>query len=128
MQASVIVPARDERDGLARSLASLAAQTQAPARNLVVDLGSADGTQDWLRVRWPAVELVRLPRPDTPAASWLDAVLAQIDSEAIAFLMPGDIWPREALAALTAEMQARVDMAAVMLPSERLLRRPDRPP
>jgi hypothetical protein len=90
MQLSVILPARDQRPALARSLASLAAQSTPPARILVLDQASADGTRDWLRTRWPAIDLLRLPRTDLSPAAILDSALEHIDSDAVAFLTPGD--------------------------------------
>jgi hypothetical protein len=128
MQLSVILPARDQRPALARSLVSLAAQSTRPARILVLDQASADGTRDWLRTRWPAIDLLRLPRADLSPAAILDGALEHIDSDAVAFLTPGDQWPSNALATLAAALEARPDDPAVMLPCERLLRRTDRPP
>lgn len=116
MQAAVILPARDQRQGLARSLAALAAQTRPPERVVVLDQASADGTQDWLRVRWPKVELVRLAHARALPAAALDAALERVDSEVVAFLTPGDLWPRDALAAALAALERQ---PAVLLPVER---------
>jgi hypothetical protein len=128
MQLSVILPTRDQRPALARSLASLAAQSTPPARILVLDQASADGTRDWLRTRWPAIDLLRLPRADLSPAAVLDSALEHIDSDAVAFLTPGDQWPSNGLATLAAALAARPEEPAVMLPCERLLHRTDRPP
>ena len=128
MQLSVILPTRDQRMALARSLASLAAQSTPPAHILVLDQASADGTRDWLRTRWPAIDLLRFPRANLAPAAVLDSALAHIDSDAVAFLTPGDQWPSNGLATLAAALEARPEDPAVILPCERLLHRTDRPP
>lgn len=56
----VVVPTFNGRSLLERSLPTLLAQT-VPARIVVVDDGSTDGTPAFLRERFPEVELVELP-------------------------------------------------------------------
>lgn len=58
---SVIVVTWDARDELAKVLACLAAQTVA-SHVIVVDNGSRDGSVELVRERFPAVELIELPR------------------------------------------------------------------
>ena len=58
---AVLLPCRNARHLLWRSLASVAAQTVPPAQVLVLDRDSTDGLADWLRVRWPGVELRTIP-------------------------------------------------------------------
>ena len=95
---AVVVPTCNARHLLARSLASVAAQSGQPAQVLVLDQGSADGVDDWLRLRWPSVEL-----RSVRASTGLDEALGAVSAAAIAFLEPGDIcpgtiWPRWATA------------------------------
>ncbi|MCU0610633.1 MAG: glycosyltransferase family 2 protein [Candidatus Eisenbacteria bacterium] len=56
----VIIPSWDGRPLLQDCLRALAAQTLAPEEVIVVDNGSSDGTEDWLRATWPSVRLIRL--------------------------------------------------------------------
>jgi GT2 family glycosyltransferase len=58
VQATVVIPTLDARHLLARALDSLARQT-APARVVVVDNASTDGTAEMLRERYPDVRVVR---------------------------------------------------------------------
>lgn len=125
---TVVLFARDDRARLWRGLAAVAAQTARPARVLVVDRASADGTRDWLRLRWPEVEHVPLPRADARPGVVLDAALARIDTGLTAFLDPGDALPRDALARLSAGLAGEDGPAAVLLPRRRVRRRGDRPP
>lgn len=125
---TVVLFARDDRACLWRGLAAVAAQTARPARVLVVDRASADGTRDWLRLRWPEVEHVPLPRADVGSGVVLDAALARIDTGLTAFLDPGDVLPPEALARLSAGLAGEDGPAAVLLPRRRVRRRGDRPP
>jgi hypothetical protein len=118
MRITALIPVRDDRARLWRSLAAVAAQGHPPDRVLVVDLASADGTRDWLRTRWPAVEHLLLARPDLSAGELLDAALARIDADLVAFLAPGDAWPADALARLA--KAATTGEPGLLLPCERL--------
>src|SRR4051812_22646231 len=71
---------------------------------------------DWLRLRWPAVELLTVPEGGSLASgALLDAVLAGTAAEIVAFLEPGDRWPGDHLAGLAAAWQRApgTDLAAV---------------
>lgn len=127
-EVAVVLFARDDRARLWRGLAAVAAQTERPARVLVVDQASADGTRDWLRLRWPEVDHVALPRADVRPGAVLDAALARIDTGLTAFLDPGDAWPRDALARLSGGMAQEPAPVAATLPLRRVRRRGDRPP
>jgi len=48
---AVLLPCRNQRHLLWRSLASLAAQTRPPDQVLILDRGSSDGLADWLLAR-----------------------------------------------------------------------------
>jgi hypothetical protein len=108
---AVLVPARNVRHLLWRSLACLAAQSLPPAQVLILDEGSTDGLADWLRLRWPGVELASAAGSPRRA---LDAALAGITAPVVAFMEPGDRWPSGHLAALaTAWAEAGSEIVAV---------------
>lgn len=92
---AVVIPARNSRHLLGRSLAGIAAQTHVPAQILIVDQESADGLADWLQIRWPGVELLTVP-----LGTRLAGILPSVSAPTIAFLQPGDHWPRDHLEAL----------------------------
>jgi hypothetical protein len=88
---AVLLPCRNQRHLLWRSLASLAAQTRPADQILVLDRGSNDGLADWLLARWPGVELCTL------AANADEAVVAErleaaVTPEQVAVLSPGEYW------------------------------------
>lgn len=56
-----VVVTYNRRERLQECLAGLSAQTAAPARVLVVDNASSDGTREMLASDWPAVEVLALP-------------------------------------------------------------------
>ena len=113
-------PACNARHLLARSLASVAAQSGQPAQVLVLDQGSADGVDDWLRLRWPSVEL-----RSVRASTGLDEALGAVSAAAIAFLEPGDIWPRDYLAALGHSWAEDTAGDRLTAPALQLTRSPD---
>ena len=65
---AVVLPCRNSRHLLWRSLASVAAQSLPPAQILVLDRSSDDGLGDWLRACWPGVELRTVPADADGAA------------------------------------------------------------
>lgn len=89
MSLAVVVPTLNERHRLARSLAALKVQTRPADQVVVLDLGSSDGLEHWLRLRWPGVELATLRGPP------LEAV---VRCAAVALLEPGRRWPADHLA------------------------------
>ena len=97
---AVVIPCRNERHLLWRSLASVAAQTLQPAQVVVLDQGSTDGLSDWLRVRWPGVEL-RPVSPDCDAAALDAAAGAAVTSPTVAWMRPADRWAQDHLERLT---------------------------
>lgn len=60
MSATVIVPTHNGRARLGRLLDSLAAQSETP-EVIVVDNGSSDGTEEFVRSRYASTTLIRLP-------------------------------------------------------------------
>lgn len=98
-----ITPARDEVDNLPRLAESLARQTLAPDRWVVVDNGSTDGTQDLVRglgERYPWIRLLSIPPAATiarggPSARALNAGIGTIDAAAppdLVLNLDADIW------------------------------------
>ena len=58
---AVVIPTRDRARVLARALDSVFAQTARPAQCLVVDDGSADGTEELVRRRYPGATYLKQP-------------------------------------------------------------------
>ena len=88
MPIAVVLPCRNSRHLLWRSLASVAAQTVPPAQILVLDRGSTDGLGDWLRACWPGVELRTLPA-DADAATVGAAIATAVSAPTVARSAPG---------------------------------------
>lgn len=113
-----ITPARDEVGNLPRLARSLAAQTLPPARWIVVDNGSGDGTQDLVRglaAGDPRVELLSIPPAPSfargaPSARALNAGIRAIDPATppdIVLNLDADVWlPPDYLARLAAAFAA----------------------
>ncbi len=58
---SVVIPSRDGRSLLAAQLPGIVAE--APEQIIVVDNGSSDDTEGWLRANYPAIEVEHSPAP-----------------------------------------------------------------
>jgi GT2 family glycosyltransferase len=76
-------------------LDALARQTRRPSRVVVIDNASTDGSVDAARVRYPRVEIVRLPRNSGFAAASNIGIRALPDCPWVAFLNP-DAFPEPA--------------------------------
>jgi len=90
---AVIIPAYNSARTLNAALASIAAQTHAPATVVVGDDHSEDETSDLAR-RWQSLlplEVVRLERNSGPAAA-RRAAMAGVDAPLIALLDADDVW------------------------------------
>ena len=96
---AVLLPCRNSRHLLWRSLASVAAQTLPPAQVLVLDRDSSDGLSDWLRACWPRVER-RAVAVDADALAVANALAAAVTAPAGALLRPGECWSRTHLETL----------------------------
>lgn len=95
---AVAIFADPARQRLWRSIASVAAQTLPPAQIVVVGRESADGLADWLRLRWPGVELCIVPDGADPGRCAAAAITAPL----VAMLEAGQHWQPEHLARLAA--------------------------
>ncbi|MDQ3643982.1 MAG: glycosyltransferase [Actinomycetota bacterium] len=71
-----MVVTRDRRDLLEECLRAVLAQTQPPARVVVVDNVSSDGTPEMVRERFPGVDLVVLDRNDGAAGGFHEGISA----------------------------------------------------
>lgn len=91
---SVIVTTYERRALLARTLASVYAQTTADREVIVVDDGSTDGTAEFLRSQ--PVSMVEMAHCGNPATT-RNAGLARARGELIAFLDSDDTWEPTAL-------------------------------
>lgn len=96
---AVVVPCRDAAAFLAEALASVAAQTRAPAEVVVVDDGSRDGSADIARAAGAIVHRLTTPVGNAEARNLgVRATRAPL----IAFLDADDAWYPEHLATLGA--------------------------
>ncbi len=119
---AVVIPTWNGLSLLDGALGALAAQT-VPARVIVVDNGSTDGTTAHVQEGWPEVSVVALAENRGFAAAVNAGIAAAPDSEYVALLnndmAPEPGWLAELVAALDAD--ARAGSAASKL---RMLREP----
>lgn len=105
-EVTVVVPTRDRRALLARSLSTVLAQIGVDLDVVVVDDGSRDGTSEWVRsLRDPRVRTVVHPHPRGVSAarnSGIDVARAGW----IAFLDDDDVWAPTKLAEQIAKVEA----------------------
>ncbi len=90
MRFSVIIPTRDRRALLARTLESVFAQTHQPAEVIVVDDGSSDGTLEFIKALGNRVGLVQQRHRGPGAAR--NAGAAAATGDYLAFLDSDDLW------------------------------------
>jgi glycosyltransferase involved in cell wall biosynthesis len=101
---SVIVTTYERRALLARTLASVYAQTAADREVIVVDDGSTDGTAEFLGSQ--PVSMIAMAHGGNPAAT-RNAGLARARGELIAFLDSDDMWEPTALEELAGALADR---------------------
>ena len=101
---SVIVTTYERRALLARTLASVYAQTTADREVIVVDDGSTDGTAEFLRSQ--PVSMIAMGHCGNPATT-RNAGLARARGQLIAFLDSDDTWEPTALEELTGALAGR---------------------
>jgi glycosyltransferase involved in cell wall biosynthesis len=92
---TIVVPTRDRKDPLRRALESVRRQTHPATRTIVVDDGSRDDPESWLRADFPEVELIRQEHRGVSAARNRGIGLAT--TQWIAFLDSDDEWVPEKL-------------------------------
>jgi glycosyltransferase involved in cell wall biosynthesis len=103
---TVVLPTRDRRRFLARSLASALAQTDVAFEVVVVDDGSCDGTFEWLESRGDErIRVVRHPEPRGVATARNTGVAAA-RTPWLAFLDDDDVWAPGKLAQQLARARA----------------------
>jgi glycosyltransferase involved in cell wall biosynthesis len=90
MHISVIIPTHNRAELLTRALASVFAQTFAPAEVIVVDDGSTDHTEEVVRDRFPQASYFRQPQQGVSRARNLG--IQQAQGEWLSFLDSDDEW------------------------------------
>ena len=101
--ASVVVT-HDRRGLLAEALTAIGRQSRPPDIMIVIDNASSDGTAEMVRARFPAADLVTLPRNVGGAGGFATGIARALALDATAlWLMDDDTVPRpDALSALLA--------------------------
>lgn len=92
---SVVMPAYNNADTIARALASIAAQTVPPREVIVVDDGSGDGTVDAVLAMAPRMGAVRLRlfrQANNGAGAARNRAIAEAKGTWLAFLDADDEW------------------------------------
>jgi glycosyltransferase involved in cell wall biosynthesis len=87
---SVVIPARDERAALEQTLESVLHQDYSPLEVLVLDLESADGSDELLRRYAGRITALRCPGSLTTVQA-VNRGLAAAQGEVLTWLQPGDL-------------------------------------
>jgi glycosyltransferase involved in cell wall biosynthesis len=87
---TAVVPAFNRRTTLARCLDSILNQTRPVEHIIVVDDGSTDGTEEWIRSTYPTVQLISQPNQGVSSAR--NAGIRAAPTDWIAFLDSDDEW------------------------------------
>jgi len=119
---TVVMPMYQAQAYIGEALASVAAQTVRPERVLVVDDGSTDAGPA-LAAAFPGVELVR--RPHEGIAATINAGLALVRTEFVAFLDADDRWTQGKTARQLALLHADPALAFVFGHARRFLMTPE---
>lgn len=119
----VVVTTRDRRVWLASALACVLAQGDVVREVVVVDDGSTDGTQEWLRrLKDPRITVLQMPGTGVAAAR--NAGLARVRAPWVAFTDDDDVWAPDKLvsqiAALREQPGSRWAAAGAVLVDEQL--------
>ena len=123
MPLAVVIPVYNRARIIRDALESVAAQTCAPAKLIVVDDGSTDGTGDCVEAwRWPAVsepEIVVVRQANCGAAAARNVGLARVGQmQLVAFLDSDDVWPADFLARTTGLLNRKPAAVAVSVDRE----------
>ncbi len=92
---SVIIPTFNRRHTLNRAINSVLNQTLKPAKIIVVDDGSTDGTDEWLQLHHPSIKLISQSNCGVSSARNLGIQHAQTDW--ISLLDSDDEWLKDKL-------------------------------
>ena len=87
---SVVIPTFNRRERIQRCLDSALAQTSPADQIIVIDDGSTDGTEEWIRSHYPNIDLVVQTNQGVSAAR--NTGIRHASSDWIAFLDSDDIW------------------------------------
>ena len=113
MRVGAVVLHYRNRDDLARTVGALDAQTSPPSRVVIVDNASGDGSAEWLRENFPRHTVLALDRNEGYAAGMNAGIGLLPDADAVLLLTHETLLAPDALAALTARLDAEPAVAAV---------------
>lgn len=105
---SVVVPTRDRRPALARTLAAVVTQTFRDFELIVVDDGSVDGTPAWVREKHPDARLI-VRATSAGAAAGRNLGIEHARGELVALLDDDDVWRPSYLEAQVRALDAHPD-------------------
>lgn len=108
---SVVIPAYNSRALIGTALESVFAQTYHPVEVIVVDDGSTDGTDEWVRSQYPSIKVVRIANQGPSGARNQGIQLATGDY--VAFLDADDVWHPGKLEAQIGVMERYADVGLV---------------
>lgn len=98
-EVSIVMPTKNCLDYLARAIASIEAQQLQNVQLIVVNDGSTDGTDDWLRAYHGPLALCQINADVSSPALARNLGLAEASAPLVAFLDADDIWRPGKLAA-----------------------------
>ena len=104
---SVVTIVRNDREGLARTVASVHQQTFSNLEHLVIDGASTDGTTAWLMANQSLVRGPVLSEPDDGVYDAMNKGLDRATGVLTVFMNAGDVFPDERTVALVAEDWAK---------------------
>ena len=90
MKISVIIPTYNRKHTLERAIKSVLSQTFNVAEIIVVNDGSNDGTEQWLKNKFPAITL--LSQPNIGVSGARNAGIRAAKEQWVAFLDSDDEW------------------------------------
>jgi glycosyltransferase involved in cell wall biosynthesis len=102
MLITVVSVTRNDRPGIARTIASVRQQSDVHVQHIVVDGASTDGTAEWLAQQaWPAQDTF-ISEPDSGIYDGMNKGAALAEGELIVFLNGGDRFPSADIASMVA--------------------------
>ena len=98
---TVIIPTHNRENVLGRALDSVLRQSKQPKQIIVVDDGSTDNTQEFLRLKYPSITYIKQNQKGVSAAR--NSGIRAANYDWIAFLDSDDVWmPRKLEACVAA--------------------------